>query len=172
MKITKYDVLFGEVYTRNNINTIQLSNITNASNRLQPRELGLQLNRLLRQNNGEVEAVDSTSSPDFYLILDKLLQSDVHCIYIGKRTDQNNSVKATLDCSLFLNDGLLKIVPQWCAYKEIRANEIVSSLIEPIFRNALLDRVYIDYGQNKYENLPSSVEEASGELFALSGYPK
>jgi hypothetical protein len=172
MKGLKKDVLFGAIDTGESTSKLELNNIVDAARRLKTTGLIAQLNRLLRENNGSVEAVDYSSNPDFYVILDNLAKSDIHCIYISMRTDQNDSVKATIDCSLFLNDGLLRVTPQWCAYKDARSDEITGGLVEPLFRNNLHDLVYIDHGGNEFEDFPEDIDEASRALFSLSGYPK
>ncbi|BCD97746.1 hypothetical protein [Marinagarivorans cellulosilyticus] len=172
MKGVKKDVLFGEIDTRGESCSLEFAGVVSVARRLQPRGFANQINRLLRESGGSVEAIEHTSDPDFYVILDKLSKADIDCIYIGRRTDQNSAVKATLDCSLFLSDGLFRVVPQWCSYKDTRADEIVGGLIEPLFKNELIDIVYIDYGQDEFEKLPDSIEEASRALFSLSGYPK
>ncbi|WP_299945651.1 hypothetical protein [uncultured Microbulbifer sp.] len=171
MKGVYIDPLFGEIDTRKSTPRVDLSNVTDVADRLPAQSFKNQLGRLLRDNDGKVDVIHYSSCPDFERFLEKIPKHEIDCIYIGQRTDQNKAVKATLDCTLFLSDGVLRVIAQWCAYKDIRAQEIVDTLLVPIMSNDFTDRTFIKWSHDEIESLPNDMNIASGELFTLSGYP-
>ncbi|SMG62307.1 conserved hypothetical protein [methanotrophic bacterial endosymbiont of Bathymodiolus sp.] len=84
----------------------------------------------------------------------------------------NANVEATLDCSITLLNGIVRVTAHWCAYKDVRANEIVTSLLNPLIENNLLTKVFIKtQGVNENKALSQDKETAKKQLFMLSGYP-
>lgn len=92
-------------------------------------------------------------------------------IQIGQRKDVNTNVEATLDCSIFLINGMIRVTSHWCAYKEIRASEIIGTLLNPLFENKLIEKTFIKIPDNNIETLCKDKDMATKQLVALSGYP-
>lgn len=132
-----------------------------------------QLNRYLKANNNFVEIFHETSHPDFSSLLGAISPQEIGNIKIFARTDQNNAVKATLACDILLVNGVVRVTPQWCAYKEARASEIISSLLVPIHARALQGKTYIIDGSGAIDRLlhGSDFESELQNIFSLSGYP-
>ncbi len=132
-----------------------------------------QLNRLLQAVGGELVIVDETSCPDFGMFIEKLLPSEIGFIDIESREDINKSVKATLSCSLFLSQGVVHVRSHWCAYKEARAEEIVSSLLVPLHRNGLTVKASIRWSDDEISPLieEDDFREEVIQVFRLAKYP-
>lgn len=172
-KNTKNDALFGPININLNFNSIEFNKLTDQASRLEQEPFYSQVSRLLRENHGKIDAIDETSSPYLDLLLNKIPSDKVQLIYLRKRTDVNNAhdINGTIDCSLHMPDGVLRITAHWTAYKPMRAQEIVESLLKPIKERDLLSKTYIHYGENDIEKISQSIEEASQELFRLCGHP-
>lgn len=69
--------------------------------------------------------------------------SQIGLVYVGSRKDVNQNVKATLDCTLVFVEGTLNIRPHWTAYKEIRANEIINTLLKPLRKYKLVGKTLL-----------------------------
>tara|TARA_R110001583_G_scaffold88544_3_gene229463 strand:- start:1155 stop:1694 length:540 start_codon:yes stop_codon:yes gene_type:complete len=170
-KQKKSDCLFGELTKEGEFYTMDFRLLTDLASQLKSEFFAVQLNRLLRSVDGRIDATDSTSMPPLDEFLDQIPENKIHLIRIGQRKDVNNSVVATLDCSIFFAEGLLRVTAHWCAYKGIRADEIVSTLLAPITQNNLLDRAYINWGNGEIEKVAAKRVDAKQQLFTLSGYP-
>lgn len=168
---TVNDCLFGEVTKSGDFYTLDLSLLTGIANQMKPRFFVEQLHRLLRSVEGRLDATDPTSTPPLVELLDQIPDENIHLIRISRRCDVNENVKATLDCSIFLAEGLLRVTAHWCAYKPNRAEEIVNSLLMPLAENNLLDRTFLDWGNDEYEKMPTERSSAIRELVTLAGYP-
>ncbi|WP_240224659.1 hypothetical protein [Rheinheimera hassiensis] len=96
-----------------------------------------QFNRFLATHNNHCILEDGTSYPPFWDLIDKINPESIGCIEIYARTDVNEAVEATLACDILIDQGVISVVPNWCAYKVIRADEIVSSLLLPLHLKGL-----------------------------------
>ncbi|WP_198266666.1 hypothetical protein [sulfur-oxidizing endosymbiont of Gigantopelta aegis] len=132
-----------------------------------------QVNRLLRKVDGYLDLTHGTSHPPFVQLMDLFGKGDIGFSVITARKDVNASVEATLDCSLYLDEGVIRVVPHWCAYKEIRASEIRDTLMSPLFRHGMIGKVFLSLAEDKAGliALANNEKEALAQLFALSGYP-
>ncbi len=96
-------------------------------------------------------------------------------IEIYARTDINNNVDATLACDIVLENGVVSVVPHWCAYKDIRADEIVSTLLVPLYLKGLHTRTYLRWEDGKTDKLTNGMdwghEDVLKAVFKLSKYP-
>lgn len=130
-----------------------------------------QLNRLLSLTGSQLVLSDGTSYPCFQAFLDGIEASQVGLVEIKARTDVNSNVKATLECSLWLTQGIVHVRPHWCAYKPIRADEVVSTLLAPLHRKGLAAKTFIRWSKEETEVLPGDLRQQVEEIFILSGYP-
>ena len=122
-----------------------------------------QLNRYLNANDNFLEIMDGTSHPDFSSLLGAISPAEIGNIRIFARSDQNDALKATLACDILLVNGVVRVTPQWCAYKEIRSSEIISSLLVPIHARALQDKTYVVNSDGTMDKLPKpSVDTGMG----------
>jgi len=119
--------------------------------------------------------IDGTSHPSFDKLLQSLNADDIGQVLIGRRTDRNSNVKYTLDCQLWLHNGILDVRPHWTAYKEIRAGEIVQTLINPLTKERLLNRTFLNDSDSadrrnwrKASGIPLDLIQA---VCTISGYP-
>lgn len=171
---TKNDFFFGEYYTEGGA-SISLRKIENVADKVEPAFFTRQLNRFLAEQGGKVRLSDGTSSPPFWKFVDHILPSSVGYIEIYARTDINDNVDATLACDLVLDRGVVSVAPHWCAYKGIRADEIVSTLLVPLYLKGLHTRTYLRWEGGKTEKLTSGMgwghEDVLKAVFKLSRYP-
>tara|TARA_R110001592_G_scaffold243151_3_gene504049 strand:- start:3447 stop:4007 length:561 start_codon:yes stop_codon:yes gene_type:complete len=135
---------------------------------------GRQLQRLLTISPSNIlELSHSTSSPSFYRLLEVIGTDRIGKITIYARTDLNNAVDATLACDILTESGLIKFAPQWCAYKEIRAEEIISTLLCTLYMYNLERRTYINghhYAIGEMQSLKSVIEKTLTEAKYPSAY--
>ncbi len=80
---------------------------------------------------------DGTSYPSFWSFIDKVDPEQVGFVEIYARQDVNDNVEATLACDIVLVNGVITVKPHWCAYKDIRADEVISTLLVPLHLKAL-----------------------------------
>ncbi|GAW87402.1 conserved hypothetical protein [Bathymodiolus platifrons methanotrophic gill symbiont] len=167
------DFFFGKTsQTKDKICQLQLSDVNQLSKIVTSDFFYAQLNRLLLTNNNRVDLYDGTSYPNFPKFIKYLPPENIGLIQIGQRKDVNGNVDATLDCSIILLNGIVRVTAHWCAYKGERANEIVTTLLDPLIESKLLPKVFIktpNYNENK--SLSQNKEAAKKQLFLLSGYP-
>lgn len=167
------DFFFGEIYKlrKTKESYIELSNACELAGKVDAAFFTAQLNRLLMSTGGHFVLLDGTSYPCFQALLEGLQVSEIGFIEIQARTDINDSVKATLECSIWLAQGVIHIRTHWCAYKPIRADEIVSTLLAPLHRKGLVGKTYIRWSSNDAEVFPSELREQVESVFRLSKYP-
>lgn len=167
------DFFFGETnQTKDKICQLQLSDVNKLGKIVTPDFFYAQLNRFLLSNNNRIDLYNGTSYPDFPEFIKYLLPENIGLIQISQRKDVNANVEATLDCSITLLNGIVRVTAHWCAYKDVRANEIVTSLLNPLIENNLLTKVFIKTpGVNENKALSQDKETAKKQLFMLSGYP-
>ena len=167
------DFFFGKVRSqRNELSSIELNNLNDVAERVSSEFFTAQVNRLLQANNGELVINDDTSSPEFEMLVGKLVASDIGFIDIESRTGINNTVKATLSCSLYLLHGVIHVRPHWCAYKEMRADEIISSLLVPLHLNGLIDKTCLRWSDSEVSPLlqEGDFQEEVRQVFSLAKY--
>lgn len=167
------DFFFGNINRERikNIYSIELHQLTDIAEKVDADYFTKQLNRLLSSVGGNLIVEHGSSMPSLYKLLDKTHSSDIGMVEVGARTDINDSVKATLECSLYLENGILNLRPHWCAYKEIRADEIISSLLAPLHENNLISKTFTIWSEGETERFPEDIESQVSCLFSLSGYP-
>lgn len=163
------DFFFGQIDNTNPL-TMQLHSTVTKGQLVSPKYFSHQLNRLLKTHNNLVILSCGTSMPSFAELMSMIPQEDIGFIEIYARTDVNSMMNATLACDIFLPNGVVSVVPHWCAYKEIRASEIVSTLLVPLIKNNAFNKSFIREGGEKY-TLPITSNELLDRIFLLSGYP-
>lgn len=167
------DFFFGNINKEQfkNIYSIGLHQLTDIAEKVDVDYFTKQLNRLLISVGGNLVVEHGSSMPSFYKLLNKINSSEIGMVEVGARTDINDSVKATLECSLYLENGILNLRPHWCAYKDIRADEIISTLLAPLHENNLISKTFTVWSEGEAERFPEDIESQVGCLFSLSGYP-
>jgi len=171
---SKSDFFFGQYYCEGGA-SIPLNSIIDVAGRVDPVFFTRQLNRFLGEHDGQVRISDITTSPKFWDFIDRIQPSSVGYIEIYARTDINDTVEATLACDIVLDNGVLSVTPHWCAYKDIRTGEIVSTLLVPLYLNGLHGRTYLRWEDGQIDNLSRAMQWGHGEVlkkvFKLSKYP-
>lgn len=153
--------------------SFSLHDVVAMADKVSPAFFCAQLNRLLKEHGGKVELDDPSSAPPFWGLISKLPEECIGYIEIYARTDRNPTLKATLACDIILAEGIVSVVTEWSAYKDIRAEEIVSTLLAPLHLCHLQDKTYLRYDDNTTADLVQN-DNLRGELksiFALAGYP-
>lgn len=102
-----------------------------------------QINRYLMENKGRMELFCEVSAPSFSDFLSHVNCEEVGNVKIYSRNDLNHAVNATLSCEILMDGGVITITTQWCAYKTQRAQEIVSTLLVPIYLMELQSKTYL-----------------------------
>lgn len=133
---------------------------------ISPSAFTAQLNRLLAQTDSHLVVSDGTSYPDFITLINHINPDAISMIELEARTDINTAVDATLACNIYLADGVLNVRTNWCGYKDIRADEIMATLITPLYLLQLNTRTVIDNTL-----LSSDPADAIHQVFVLSKYP-
>lgn len=153
---------------------LDLDDINDISKTVSPSHFTAQLNRYLSLNHGTMNIYHDTSSPDFYTFLGAIEKTAIGNIRLKARTDQNSAVDATLSCEILLEHGIVEVIPQWCAYKSIRAEEIVSTLLVPLHVSLLFLKTYLKMPTGKMEPLSHGIlyERELEAVFKFSGYPQ
>lgn len=105
--------------------------------------------------------------------IDKVDPEQVGFVEIYARQDVNDSVEATLACDIVLVNGVITVKSHWCAYKDVRAGEVISTLLVPLHLKALQDKAYIRWDNGETEPLLQD-DDHKAELervFKVSKYP-
>jgi len=167
------DFFFGNINNERikNIYSIGLHQLIDMAEKVDADYFTKQLNRLLTSVGGNLIVNNGTSMPSLYKLLNKIHSSEIGMVQIGARTDINDSVKATLECSFYLENGILNLRPHWCAYKDIRADEIISTLLVPLHENNLISKTFTIWSEGEAECFSEDIESQVSCLFSLSGYP-
>ncbi|MFQ2172004.1 hypothetical protein ACK345_02360 [Aeromonas rivipollensis] len=138
------DFFFGKVFKGElGENELCLSNVGELAKQVSPEFFTAQLNRLLKSLKGKVMLSDGTSSPNFWEFISKLSFYDVGFIELYARTDINKNINATLACDIMLHEGVVTVAPHWAAYKEVRAKELISTLVLPLHLTNLHGKTYL-----------------------------
>lgn len=170
----KNDFFFGKYYI-DDYALLSLYKLEALTKKVEPAFFTRQLNRFVAQHGGYVRVTDGTSHPSFWPFIDCIEPSSVGFIEIYARTDINNAVKATLACDIVLDSGVVSVLPHWCAYKDIRADEIVSTLLVPLHLKGLHVRTFLRWEDGETERLTSGMdwgaEEELKAVFNLAKYP-
>ncbi|BBM00432.1 hypothetical protein [Microbulbifer sp. GL-2] len=169
----KKDFFFGDIYTRKDVSRLDLHEASRIAQNVSAHFFTAQLNRLLADSNGQVSFYDGTSHPSFWKFIEKIVVDEVGFIEIYSRQDINQSVKATLACDLILLNGIISITTHWCAYKEIRADEIISTLLIPLHLQGLQEKTYIRWDSGETDRLLERdyYNDELRKVFRLAKYP-
>lgn len=171
--MSKTDFFFGDVYDGTGTATIRLSDAEAQASKVSADFFTAQINRMLQEHGGKLIVSDGTSHPSFWGFIDKVVSEQVGFVEIYARQDVNNNVKATLACDIILLHGVVTVKPHWCAYKDIRADEIVSTLLVPLHFKALQKKTYIRWDNDKVEPLLQwdNYQNELEKVFTLAQYP-
>ncbi|GAA5218323.1 hypothetical protein ACFSJ3_15705 [Corallincola platygyrae] len=162
------DFFFGSYQVVDGYASLNLSCVNDLSEEVAPSFFVKQLNRLLAKENGQVALTDPTSCPEFSELIEKIPNDDIGKLEIYSRTDLNPSVDCTLACKVYLEQGILDIRAQWCAYKEMRADEIFTTLVTPIYTKNLEQQVFIEWGSDERERLASETKSGVMSILTLA----
>lgn len=166
------DFFFGEIMTLSKSREpyMGLSEAGDLASKVSAAFFTSQLNRLLSMVGNQLVLSDGTSYPRFQAFVDGIEVSQVGLVEIKARTDVNSNVKATLECSICLTHGVVHVRPHWCAYKPIRADEVISTLLVPLQRSGLAAKTFIRWSDEEVEELPVDPRRQIEDIFMLSGY--
>lgn len=168
------DAFFGHLYNTQGENELYVS-LRQACNLAAnaPAALIGHLNRLLRDLPGRsLVMIGETSYPEFGKLLLGLPAEQIMRIDIAARTDVNPNVNATLECSIWLPSGVVRVRPQWCARSTSRADEIVNTLLLPLVAHKVMDKVFMIDDQGNRQRLPGNYSGIVEQVFGLAGYPE
>lgn len=169
----KRDFFFGEVYEEGCGATLRLSNMEYLAGKVTAEFFTAQLNRMLKKHDGRLMITDGTSHPCFWSFIDKISPEQIGFVEIYACHDVNDNVEATLACDIVLNNGVITVKPHWCAYKEIRADEVVSTLLLPLHLKGLQDKAYVRWDNGETEPLLRNdhYQAELEKVFKVSKYP-
>ncbi|HGS4434334.1 TPA: hypothetical protein ACMDNU_003470 [Vibrio cholerae] len=170
--MSKSDFFFGKVYGNSGA-TLRLSDMEPLVRKVSAAFFTAQLNRMLKEHGGRLTISDGTSHPSFWSFIDKVDQEQVGFVEIYARQDVNDNVEATLACDIVLVNGVITVKPHWCAYKDIRADEVISTLLVPLHLKALQDKAYIRWDNGETEPLLQNDyhQDELEKVFKVSKYP-
>lgn len=169
------DFFFGSYTAAKGQGVVSLDSLLSVADKVSETFFTSQLNRFLNLNSGRLLVSEGTSQPNFYGLIDNIKSSSIGFIEIYGRTDVNSALEATLACDLYLDQGVVTVAPHWTAYKDVRADEIVSSLLVPLHLKGLQTKSFVRYSGADPERLVEPVfcdyEEELMLVFAASRYP-
>ncbi|MDC9725516.1 MAG: hypothetical protein PSN44_06315 [Gammaproteobacteria bacterium] len=119
----------------------------------------------------ELRLRDGVSHPPFGHFLSAIPREEIAFVEVGRTKDCNENVEYTLTCNLYLKQGVIRVEPDWCGYKELRSSEIVSSLLLPLIFHGLMPVTMIDDGE-RLDPIPDRAAILFNTIFELSGYPR
>lgn len=90
-----------------------------------------QLNRLFKIKP-VLEVYNGTSHPDFYDFLEAVDPKNIQKVEIITREYDIECVGDVYGASLYFENGIIRYLPHWTAYKQIRAEEIITTMLEPL----------------------------------------
>ncbi|KGM26735.1 hypothetical protein KS18_18785 [Photorhabdus luminescens] len=168
----KRDFFFGDVYEGSGGATLRLSDMEPLARKVSAEFFTSQLNRMLKEHDGLLTISDETSHPSFWSFIDKVDTKQVGFVEIYARQDVNDNVEATLACDIVLVNGVITVKPHWCAYKDIWADEIISTLLS-LHLKALQDKAYIRWDDGETEPLLQNdyFQAELENVFLVSKYP-
>lgn len=149
----KKDFFFGDISLSKNGVYKELNDVMDLANEVSGKYFTTQLNRILHAVGGKFILSHDSSCPDFNELLSGMNLNNVGKVEIEQHTDLNPAVPCTLACKLYLDEGVLDIQAQWCAYKQIRAEEIFSSLIAPLHKHKLANKTFLIWSDTEKSRL-------------------
>jgi hypothetical protein len=167
--VKEIDFFFGEINRSDTDIKLTLDSVVDKARSTPKKYFKEQIKRLIRDHTNIVLTHES-SSPDFETLLDQLIAEGIGMIVISSRTDRNENVRATLDCTLYFKEGMINVRPHWCGYKETRADEIFSTLIIPLIKNGFHAITYLMSDENERELLDVEFEGVVASVMSLSMY--
>ncbi|OUS09029.1 hypothetical protein A9Q81_00320 [Gammaproteobacteria bacterium 42_54_T18] len=168
------DFFFKTLNVNEKQSSLHLSELRDLTEEFPRYFLKKQINRVLRGlPNHTLIMTCGTSHPDLLSLLELFNTEDIGQIIISYRTDVDSNVKRTLECTLILDEGVINIRPHWCAYKSMRSDEIVTTLLVPILLFGYEKVTYLSHesGVDKVNFRKEDFEVLLMHIFALSGYP-
>lgn len=125
-----------------------------------------QVERLFEEYKGfTLVLTDGTSHPDFESVLKKIDKDRIGLVKVFQRNDVNTNVDCTLACELYFKYGVIEVRPHWTAYKDIRMQEVFTTLIEPLWTQGLINKTSLvdklDFTSETYKNLSMSMDKES-----------
>lgn len=167
--VKEIDFFFGEINRSDTDIKLTLDSVVDKARSTPKKYFKGQIKRLIRDYTNIV-LTHGTSYPDFEELLGQLVGEDIGMIVISSRTDTNQNVKATLDCTLYFKEGMINVRPHWCGYKDIRADEIFSTLIVPLIKNGFHAVTYLTNDENERELLEVEFKDVIASVMSLSMY--
>ncbi|KAA8690539.1 hypothetical protein [Pseudomonas caricapapayae] len=98
-------------------------------------------------------------------MLQHLLHEQIGYVHLGLRQDISEG--NNLVCTLVFVEGTLEIRAIWTAYKELRAYELVKTLLLPLRNSGLAERTLFHNDQGKLVRLP---KDSENQLLAVLSY--
>jgi hypothetical protein len=135
------------------------------------------LGDLLKSHSRQLTLTSESPNPAFFDLLDCIDSSLIIDVDIFARSHSNPSaaVKTTLACDIRLKAlGVLTVAPQWCAYKDQRADDMVASLLAPLYLTGLNAetrlRSYDGETQPLCSNTQNDHEQELRKVFKMAQY--
>lgn len=150
-----------------------MSNIKSLAEKVSDDFFTAQLNRMLHEHGGRLTITSDTTSPSFWSLIDKIVNEQLGFVELYARYDVNDSVEATLACDIVLLNGVISFKSNWCVYNDIRADDIVFTLLIPLHLKALQNKTYIRWDDGTTEPLlrKTDYQTELGKVFQLAKYP-
>lgn len=161
------DFFFGEIYQMKNEVEISLDDVIITAKTSPKNYFNDQLKRLVDCYKSII-MTHETSMPDFDVFMSQLKIDEVGMVVISARTDVNESVGTTLDCTIYFSNGTINVRPHWCGYKETRADEIISTLIAPLIKNGCHERTYVVNSDGERSLIDKDFKDAINTVMSVA----
>lgn len=145
----KIDFFFGEISN----NQFLLSDLLAVAERVTPVYFNGQLNRLLTDLGGVMKVTSSLSNPPFKTLLNNITTNEIGKVEIQLNSEINSHEGATLNCSIWLPNGVIHVIPEWCSHSKKCADQLVESLLLPLHLLRLKNRSYLNFGKGEFREL-------------------
>ncbi|WP_054070432.1 MULTISPECIES: hypothetical protein [Pseudomonas syringae group] len=164
--MTSNDHFFGqvEISSRTSEAILSLNTVVQLAQLVGRDHFTAQLRRLLSVH-GHVALTNGTSAPDFATLLQHLLYEQIGYARLGLRQDISEG--NNLVCTLIFVEGTLEIRAIWTGYKELRAYELIKTLLLPLRHSGLAERTFFLKDQGSLVRLP---KDSENQLLAVLSY--
>lgn len=167
-----HDHFFGKIdSTREGELSLSLAQLLPYARATGPARTTAQVRRFLSRHSHLV-LTDFHSAPAFPELLRNLVSEDISLVRLGLRQDLGDDPDQdkTLNCSLIFAEGTLEIRAYWTGWKELRAMELVQTLLRPLIAVGLSSRTFLVHDEHEVP-LPTDTEAMFKTVMRYHGHP-
>lgn len=154
----KNDFFFGEILKSGGHFNKPFCDVIELSTQVSAFYFTTQIERVLTALEGEFILNCDTSYTEVYRLIEKLNALNIGKVELVRVKYHPPEIPFVLTCKFYLRNGVVSVRSHWCAYKEVRAEELVHTLLAPLFQYNLISKTYISY-DGELESVSNDTEE-------------